>query len=109
MQTQAMNDVAVNGAYQVTASNVAGTVLWSNPELTLDLDENCIGPNCARVFSFSPEDSRRGISINDQLLTFDSMGRPVDAGNPVTVFTISAPEGLQEQVSINAEGYVSGC
>ncbi|RTZ16510.1 prepilin-type N-terminal cleavage/methylation domain-containing protein [Vibrio aquaticus] len=109
VQTQAMNDVAVSGAYRITSSNVAGTVLWSNPALNLNIGEDCTGPSCARLMTFTPEDNRRGISINSQLLTFDSMGRPVDADNPMTEFTISAPDGSREQVAINAEGYVSGC
>ncbi|MFM2590395.1 prepilin-type N-terminal cleavage/methylation domain-containing protein [Vibrio sp. TBV020] len=108
VQTQAMNDVAVSGAYQILSSNTASVVTWSNPAIELNPSPDCVGPNCSRLMSFSAEDVQRGIRINSQLVNFDTFGRPVDS-EETTDFIISAPDGSQEVIEINQEGYVGGC
>ncbi|NOH79157.1 prepilin-type N-terminal cleavage/methylation domain-containing protein [Vibrio sp. RE86] len=109
VQTQAMNDIAASGAYSVTSSNIGGVVSWSQPELNLDSSPDCVGPSCSQIMRFSEEDTRRGVTINSQFISFDNFGRLLNSSVSNATFTIDAPSGESTSVTINLEGYIGGC
>lgn len=107
VQTQAMSDVVVSGAYRVEISS--DQVVWSHPSLTLDNAQDCIGTDCSILVQLGPDDNTRGIEMTGPALEFDSFGRLTTPLIPSVNVIISAPNSPSEVITINKEGYIDGC